>query len=121
RGRCGGIVVRYHLSRLHGRSRGNCTWPVHSRVVPPPRPDELLRHLEGVIDPELGANIVELGMAQKATIDEDGLVTVRIALTTAGCPLRAQIQKDVKARLESLPGVSRVRLDWTELNQEQKA
>jgi ATP-binding protein involved in chromosome partitioning len=90
-------------------------------VAPLPTPDELLRHLEGVIDPELGANIVELGMAQQATIDDEGQVRVRVALTTAGCPLRAQIQKDVKTRLESLPGVTGVRIDWTELTQEQKA
>jgi ATP-binding protein involved in chromosome partitioning len=80
-----------------------------------------MRHLEGVIDPELGANIVELGMAQEVRVADDGKVTVRVALTTAGCPLRAQIQKDVRTRLESLPGVTGVKIDWTELTQEQKA
>ena len=44
-----------------------------------------------------------------------------VALTTSGCPLRAQIQKDVRARVASLPGVTRVRIDWSELNQEEKA
>jgi ATP-binding protein involved in chromosome partitioning len=77
--------------------------------------------LRGVIDPELGSDIVELGMAKGATVGEDGRVTVTIALTTAGCPLRAQIQKDVKARVASLPGVTDVKLDWTELTQEEKA
>jgi ATP-binding protein involved in chromosome partitioning len=90
-------------------------------VADQPTPEELLRHLEGVIDPELGANIVELGMAQEARISDDGQVTVRVALTTSGCPLRAQIQKDVRTRLESLPGVTGVKIDWTELTQEQKA
>jgi ATP-binding protein involved in chromosome partitioning len=77
--------------------------------------------LEGVIDPELGSNIVELGMAKGATIEADGTARVRIALTTAGCPLRAQIQKDVRARVASLPGVERVQIDWTELTQDEKA
>ena len=77
--------------------------------------------LRGVIDPELGSDIVELGMAKGARIDPDGLVHVAIALTTSGCPLRAQIQKDVRARVASLPGVTRVRIDWTELTQEEKA
>ena len=77
--------------------------------------------LRGVIDPELGSNIVELGMAKGAEVDADGTVHVRIGLTTAGCPLRAQIQRDVKARIENLPAVTRVHIDWTELTQEEKA
>ena len=77
--------------------------------------------LRGVIDPELGSDIVELGMARSAKCDSDGAVRVEIALTTAGCPLRAQIQKDVKSRLESLPGVTSVKITWSELTQSEKA
>ena len=77
--------------------------------------------LRAVIDPELGSDIVELGMAKSALVDADGTVHVRIGLTTAGCPLRAQIQRDVKARIENLPAVTRVVIDWTELTQEEKA
>ena len=78
---------------------------------------ELMR---GVVDPELGSNLVELGMARGAQVSDDGLVRIEIALTTSGCPLRAQIQKDVKARLESLPGVTKVRIVWAELTAEEK-
>ena len=77
--------------------------------------------LRAVIDPELGSDIVELGMAKGVVVDADGTVHVRIGLTTAGCPLRAQIQRDVKARIENLPAVTRVHIDWTELTQEEKA
>ncbi len=77
--------------------------------------------LVGVIDPELGSNIVDLGMVKGASIDADGRVVVKIALTAAGCPLRAQIQRDTRARIESLPGVRSVRIDWTELTAEEKA
>ena len=77
--------------------------------------------LRGVIDPELGSDIVELGMAKGVVVDADGTVHVRIGLTTAGCPLRAQIQRDIKARIENLPAVTRVHIDWTELTQEEKA
>jgi ATP-binding protein involved in chromosome partitioning len=69
----------------------------------------------------LGADIVELGMAKGVEVQADGTVRVRIALTTAGCPLRAQIQKDVRARVGSLPGVHAVQIDWTELTAEEKA
>ena len=77
--------------------------------------------LRGVVDPELGSNIVELGMARKVQILADGLVQVDIALTTSGCPLRAQIQRDVKSRLESLPSVRKVKIKWDELTASEKS
>jgi len=86
-----------------------------------PTPEDVLAVLRGVIDPELGSDIVELGMAKGATVADDGRVVVTIALTTSGCPLRAQIQRDVRARVGSLPGVTHVKLDWTEMTQEEKS
>ena len=76
--------------------------------------------LRGVIDPELGSDIVELGMVRKAVLGPDGEVVVTIALTTSGCPLRAQIQKDIRTRVGSAPGVEKVRIEWTEMTQEEK-
>ena len=83
--------------------------------------EQVLELLRGVIDPELGSNIVELGMAKDVIVEPDGLVDVTIALTTSGCPLRAQIQRDVRARIEGLPGVTKVHITWTELTAEEKA
>jgi ATP-binding protein involved in chromosome partitioning len=76
--------------------------------------------LRGVIDPELGSNIVELGMVRDVEVD-GGEVTVTIALTTSGCPLRAQIQKDIRSRVGSMPGVDHVTLSWAEMTQDEKA
>ena len=59
-------------------------------------------------------------MAKAVHID-GGNVTITIALTTSGCPLRAQIQRDVRARIGTLPGVDKVSINWTELTQEEKA
>ncbi len=87
----------------------------------PPSTDHVFNILRGVIDPELGSDIVDLGMAKKVTITPEGAVTVTVALTTAGCPLRAQIQRDVRSRVGELPGVASVKIDWTELTQEEKA
>jgi ATP-binding protein involved in chromosome partitioning len=87
----------------------------------PPNADDLLPLLRGVIDPELGSDIVELGMVRDIAVADDGLVTITIALTTAGCPLRGQIQKDVRARIGSMPGVSKVKLEWSELTADEKA
>jgi ATP-binding protein involved in chromosome partitioning len=87
-----------------------------------PIPEDVMGALRGVIDPELGSDIVDLGMAKSATVDPaTGDVVVTIALTTSGCPLRAQIQRDVRSRVGSLPGVGKVTLDWTEMTQEEKA
>ncbi len=77
--------------------------------------------LRGVIDPELGSDIVDLGMAKKAEVSAEGVVTIQIALTTMGCPLRAQISRDAKERIRSLPGVVEVAIEWSELNPEEKA
>jgi len=87
----------------------------------PPSADEVLQLLRAVVDPELGSDIVDLGMAKSTHVDADGKVVVTLALTTAGCPLRAQLQSDVKARVGSAPGVSDVRIEWTEMTPEEKA
>jgi len=84
-------------------------------------PEDILAVLRGVIDPELGANIVELGMVPKTSLGDDGIAHVTIALTTMGCPLRAQIKKDIVGRVDQLPGVEKVKINWTELEQGEKA
>ena len=86
-----------------------------------PTVEDVYGILRAVIDPELGTDIVELGMARAVRVDPDGKVDVTIALTTSGCPLRAQIQGDVRTRVGGLPGVTGVHLTWAELNQEEKA
>jgi ATP-binding protein involved in chromosome partitioning len=63
--------------------------------------------LRGVIDPELGENVVDLGMVRSITADA-GQVTVEIALTIAGCPLRTQLKSDVTRLAGTVPGVTRV-------------
>jgi len=73
------------------------------------------------MDFELGSDIVSLGMVRGVSVDPAGAVTVRVALTTSGCPLRAEIQRDVRARVGALPGVSSVKIDWSELTAQEKA
>lgn len=76
--------------------------------------------LRGVIDPELRASIVDLGMVDGVAIDHDGNVVVRVALTTAGCPLRHEIKQDVLSKVRNLPGVADVRVEYSEMTAEQK-
>src|ERR1700738_2073666 len=77
--------------------------------------------MRGVIDPELGDNVVDLGMYLSSDVASDGAVTVNLALTTAGCPLRAQLQKDSTTRVGSLPGVTSVHVKTSEMSKEAKA
>jgi ATP-binding protein involved in chromosome partitioning len=83
--------------------------------------EEAIRNaLRGVIDPELGDNIVDLGMLQRIDTDSANRVAITVALTTAGCPLRAQLMNDVKTRVGTLPGVQAVRVHFGEMTSEQK-
>jgi ATP-binding protein involved in chromosome partitioning len=77
--------------------------------------------LAGVIDPELHASIVDLGMVEDVRVGPDGTVTVKVALTTAGCPLRVQIRRDVESKVRGLPGVRSVAVEYGEMTREQKS
>jgi len=76
--------------------------------------------LRGVIDPELGADIVELGMVRDIAID-GGDVTVTIALTIAACPMRDQIESDVIRKVAALPGVDSVDVEVGAMTQQQRS
>ena len=96
--------------------------PVHEPVPgPPPTADDVRRMLAGVIDPELHASIVDLGMVDDVRVGADGAVAVTVALTTAGCPLRVQIRQDVESKVRGLPGVSAVKVEYGEMTKEQKS
>ena len=77
--------------------------------------------LRTVIDPELGADIVSLGMVPGVDVDDDGVVTIGIKLTIGGCPLRADIKREVEHRVGLHPGVTDVRIDWGEMNADERA
>ena len=89
------------------------------RTPTAPTEEEVRNLLKAVIDPELGDNIVDLGMAGDITM-VDGVVTIGVKLTIRGCPLRAQIQKDIRARLEVHPWVTKVKIDWGEMTPEER-
>jgi ATP-binding protein involved in chromosome partitioning len=76
--------------------------------------------LAGVLDPELRVSIVDLGMVRDVAV-ADGAVTVKVALTTAACPLRTQIANDVKSKISGLPGVDTVEVEYGEMSQEERS
>jgi ATP-binding protein involved in chromosome partitioning len=89
--------------------------------VPPPSRDDVVAVLEGVIDPELGSDIVTLGMVPAVEVDDAGVVRVRVKLTIGGCPLRADIKREIEQRVGIHPGVTDVRIDWGEMTPEERS
>ncbi|WP_404451725.1 metal-sulfur cluster assembly factor [Virgibacillus necropolis] len=73
--------------------------------------DNLIGALENVIDPELGIDIVNLGLIYNVDLDDDGLCTVTMTLTAMGCPLAAHIEQDVKHAVSDIPEVKEVKVD----------
>ena len=85
-----------------------------------PTRDDVLKTLEGVRDPELGGNVVELGMISDVTV-HGSTVDVGLALTIAECPLRNQIENDTRRRILSMPGVDALNLRTTAMTKKQRA
>lgn len=79
-----------------------------------------MKSLEGVRDPELGGNVVELGMITDVRIDGSN-VEIGLALTIAECPLRSQIEGDTRRRVESMPGVETVDIRTTAMTKRQRS
>ena len=75
--------------------------------------------LTHVYDPELGVSVVELGMVRAVEVDDQDVV-VTVALTTTGCPLRTQIERDIREAVVSLDGVRGVRLVIEVMSNEEK-
>lgn len=73
--------------------------------------DSLMGALEQVVDPELGIDIVNLGLVYDVDLDEEGKATVTMTLTSMGCPLAGTIVDQVKASLSDLPEVKETEVD----------
>jgi ATP-binding protein involved in chromosome partitioning len=82
--------------------------------------DDIESALRGVIDPELNADIVELGMVSGIEI-EGTRVSIGIALTVAACPMRDQIETDVVRKVTAMPGVETVTVDVTAMTSRQRS
>lgn len=77
--------------------------------------ESIMGALELVIDPELGVDIVNLGLIYDLDLKEDGVLTVKMTLTAMGCPLAGVIVDQVKAALNDIPEIkeTEVNIVWT--------
>jgi len=83
-------------------------------------PEAITEALRSVIDPELGVDIVTLGMVPDVAVQGRD-VTVTIKLTIGGCPLRAEIKREVTDRVSVHPGVDSVHIEWGEMTPEERS
>ena len=76
--------------------------------------ERVLMALEQVIDPELGIDIVNLGLIYEVLLEENGFCQVNMTLTTMGCPLADVITDEIHRALKSVPEVTdiKVKLVW---------
>lgn len=82
--------------------------------------DDIESALRGVIDPELNADIVELGMVSGIAV-EGAHASIGIALTIAACPMRDQIETDVVRKVKAIPGIETVSVDVTAMTSSQRS
>ncbi len=73
--------------------------------------EAVLKALEAVIDPELGLNIVELGLIYGVTVNDQNEVFVTMTLSARGCPLHASMTNGVENVIKRMDGVNGVRVD----------
>jgi metal-sulfur cluster biosynthetic enzyme len=74
-----------------------------------PVTEEAVREaLKQVVDPELGVNIVDLGLVYDVEISEEGAISIEYTLTTMGCPIGPLIEHQMQSFLENVPGVTSV-------------
>ena len=78
-----------------------------------PRAAELENALRAVIDPEIGYNIVDLGLVYEVTKPDPGEVHVLMTLTSMGCPLTEIIHQQCSVIMGAMPGVEHVDVEFT--------
>jgi len=75
-----------------------------------PDTEDVLEALRDVVDPELGVNVVDLGLVYGVTLGGDGVATIDMTLTSAACPLTDVIEDQAASALEGL--VADFRINW---------
>lgn len=74
--------------------------------------DAVVEALKNVYDPELGLNIVDLGLVYEIDVHPDGDIDIQYSLTTMGCPIGPMIEDQMRSFLRGVPGVGEVRPEF---------
>lgn len=84
--------------------------PAPAPVSAKPTDEDVMEALKDVVDPELGINVVDLGLIYGVHVDDDSTVVVDMTLTSAACPLTDMIEDQAEAALEGL--VNGMHINW---------
>jgi metal-sulfur cluster biosynthetic enzyme len=74
--------------------------------------DDVTESLKDVVDPELGINIVDLGLIYGLTVDDSNVAIIDMTLTSAACPLQDVIEDQIRTALDPLVADFRVNWVW---------
>lgn len=86
-----------------------------TRTVKKAELDDVREAMKDVVDPELGINVVDLGLVYGVHVDDDNVATLDMTLTSAACPLTDVIEEQTRAALCTGPGgglVNDMRINW---------
>jgi len=72
--------------------------------------EDVKEALYDVVDPELGINVVDLGLIYNLVLDDDGVAVIDMTLTSAGCPLQDVIEDQIRSATDGL--VNDFRINW---------
>lgn len=81
---------------------------------------DIIEKLHNVNDPEIGMNIVDLGLIYNVLLDGNNNVTVQLSLTYPGCPLGPTIEEDIRNKLSEIEGMGSIKIEiiwqppWTQ-------
>jgi FeS assembly SUF system protein len=91
--------------------------PLPGSSIPPEElerlSNDIVAALKTVYDPEIPADIYELGLIYRVDVDDDRNVKVEMTLTTAGCPVAGEMPVWVENAVSMVPGVNQVTVDLT--------
>ena len=73
--------------------------------------DRVIAILRTCFDPELPVNVYELGLIYSLAVEDSGAVTVQMTLTSPGCPVADSLVREIRSKVEAVPGVTSARVD----------
>jgi metal-sulfur cluster biosynthetic enzyme len=81
-----------------------------AKELPPQKFDQVIEAMKNIIDPEIGVNIVDLGLIYGLQESDDGALLINMTLTSAGCPLTDVIEEQTAEALDGV--VEAFRINW---------
>jgi metal-sulfur cluster biosynthetic enzyme len=85
---------------------------MNAKDLAPEKYDQVLEAMKNIIDPEIGVNIVDLGLVYGLQESEDGALLINMTLTSAGCPLTDVIEEQTGEALDGVVDAFRINWVW---------